>query len=50
MKTEDFDFELPERLIAQTPIEKRDASRMLILDKNPGEITPKHFSDIIDYL
>lgn len=50
MKTEDFDFELPERLIAQTPIEKRDASRMLILDKNTGEITHKHFSDIIDYL
>ena len=50
MKTEDFDFELPERLIAQTPIEKRDASRMLILDKTTGEITHKHFSDIIDYL
>ena len=50
MKSEDFDFELPERLIAQTPIEKRDASRMLILDKNTGEITHKHFSDIIDYL
>ena len=50
MKTEDFDFELPERLIAQTPIEKRDASRMLILDKNTGDITHKHFSDIIDYL
>ncbi len=50
MKTEDFDFELPERLIAQTPIEKRDASRMLILDKNTGEITHKHFSDLIDYL
>ena len=50
MKTEDFDYELPERLIAQTPIEKRDASRMLILDKNTGEITHKHFSDIIDYL
>ena len=50
MKTEDFDFELPERLIAQTPIEKRDASRMLILDKNTGGITHKHFSDIIDYL
>ena len=50
MKIEDFDFELPERLIAQTPIEKRDASRMLILDKNTGEITHKHFSDIIDYL
>lgn len=50
MKTEDFDFELPERLIAQTPIEKRDASRMLILDKNTGEIIHKHFSDIIDYL
>ena len=50
MKTEDFNYELPEELIAQTPLKKRDASRMLVLNKNTGEIEHKHFSDIIDYL
>lgn len=50
MKTEDFNFYLPERLIAQTPLEKRDSSRLLILDKETGNIEHKHFSDIIDYL
>ena len=50
MKTEDFDFYLPEELIAQTPLEKRDSSRLLVLDKETGNITNKHFSDIIDYL
>ncbi len=50
MKTDDFDYELPEELIAQTPLEKRDSSRLLILDKKTGDIEHKHFSDIIDYL
>lgn len=50
MKVEDFDYELPEELIAQTPIEKRDFSRMLVLDKKTGNIEHKHFYDIIDYL
>ena len=50
MKTEDFDYELPEELIAQTPLEKRDESRLLVLDKDTGEITHKKFYDIIDYL
>ena len=50
MKTDDFDFYLPEELIAQTPLDKRDNSRMLVLDKESGAITHKHFSDIIDYL
>lgn len=50
MKTEDFNYELPEELIAQTPLKKRDASRMLVLNKNTGEIEHKHFTDIIDYL
>ena len=50
MKTDDFDFYLPEDLIAQTPLEKRDSSRLLVLDKKTGEISHKHFSDIIDYL
>ncbi len=50
MKTEDFDYYLREDLIAQTPLEKRDSSRLLVLDKKTGEINHKHFSDIIDYL
>ena len=50
MKTDDFDFELPEELIAQTPLDKRDSSRLLILNKNTGEIKHRHFTDIIDYL
>lgn len=50
MKTDDFDFYLPEELIAQTPLKKRDASRLLVLDKKTGEICHKHFTDIIDYM
>lgn len=50
MKTDDFDYELPEKLIAQTPLEKRDASRLLVLDRKTGEIEHKHFDDILDYL
>lgn len=50
MKVEDFDYNLPEHLIAQTPLEKRDTSRLLVLDKKTGEIEHKHFYDIIEYL
>ena len=50
MKTDDFDYYLPEELIAQTPLKKRDESRLLVLDKETGEIEHKHFKDIIDYL
>ena len=50
MKLEDFDFELPEELIAQHPVEKRDESRLLVLHKNTGVIEHKHFYDIVDYL
>ena len=50
MKTEDFDFYLPEDLIAQHPLEKRDHSKLMVVDKYTGEITHKHFYDIIDYL
>ena len=50
MKTSDFFYELPEELIAQTPLEKRDTSRLMVLDKQTGEVTHKHFYDIIDYL
>lgn len=50
MKTSDFYYNLPEELIAQTPIEPRDSSRLMILNKNTGEIEHKIFSDLIDYL
>ncbi|MCR1898214.1 tRNA preQ1(34) S-adenosylmethionine ribosyltransferase-isomerase QueA [Irregularibacter muris] len=49
MNTEDFYFELPEELIAQTPIEKRDTSRLLVLDKETGNIEHKVFKNIVDY-
>lgn len=50
MKTSDFDFELPQELIAQTPILNRDESRLLVLDKETGEVEHHVFKDIIDYL
>lgn len=50
MKTEDFDYELPENLIAQTPLEKRDASKLLVLDKDTGKVTHHVFTDIVEYL
>lgn len=50
MKLSDFDYDLPEELIAQHPSEKRDESRLLVLHKTTGEIEHKHFYDIIDYL
>lgn len=50
MKTDDFDFFLPESQIAQHPIEKRDRSKLMIVDKNTGELEHKTFSNIIDYL
>ncbi len=50
MKVSDFYYDLPKELIAQVPIEKRDESRLLILDKSTGEITHKTFKDVIDYL
>ncbi len=50
MKTSDFFYDLPKELIAQTPAEPRDSSRLLVLNKENGEITHKHFYNIIDYL
>lgn len=50
MKTEDFDYYLPENLIAQTPINKRDESKLMVLNKETGTIEHHHFADIIDYL
>ncbi len=50
MKTSDFFYDLPEELIAQTPLEKRDNSKLLVLDKLSGDISHKHFYDVLDYL
>ena len=50
MKVSDFNYELPEELIAQTPIEKRDSSRLMVLNKEKKTIEHKIFSNIIDYL
>ena len=50
MKVEDFDFDLPKDLIAQTPIKDRDTSRLLVLNKDNGDIKHKHFYDILDYM
>ena len=50
MKISDFDYELPEEFIAQTPVEPRDASRLLVLDRRSGEIEHGHFSDLPRYL
>jgi S-adenosylmethionine:tRNA ribosyltransferase-isomerase len=50
MKTKDFYFDLPEELIAQDPLEDRSSSRLLVLNKETGDITHRHFTDILDYL
>ena len=50
MKTSDFDYYLPEELIAQTPLKDRSSSRLMVLDKKTGKIEHKHFYDIVDYL
>lgn len=50
MKTEDYNYDLPEELIAQTPLTKRDASRLMILDKETGELEHEKFANIINYL
>ena len=50
LKTEDFWYDLPEELIAQTPLEKRDSSRLLVLNRETGETSHKHFYDVLDYL
>ena len=50
MKTHDFWYDLPEELIAQTPLERRDGSRLLVLDRESGAMEHRHFYDIADYL
>ena len=48
MKTSDFNYQLPEELIAQTPLERRDGSRLMTLDRNTGAWEHHHFRDILD--
>ncbi len=50
MKKSDFYFDLPERLIAQHPLEQRDASRLLVLDRADGSVTHRHFRDLLEYV
>ena len=50
MKTHDFWYDLPEKLIAQTPLEQRDGSRLMVLDRDTGAVAHRHFYDIVDYL
>ena len=50
LKTSDFAYDLPEERIAQTPLEPRDSSRLMVLDRSAETITHKHFYDILDYL
>ena len=50
MDVKDFDYDLPEELIAQDPLEDRSSSRLMVLDKKTGEIHHKHFTDILEYL
>jgi len=50
LKTHDFWYDLPEELIAQTPLEQRDTSRLLVLDRENGSVSHKHFYDILDFL
>ena len=50
MHINDFDYELPQELIAQTPAQKRDCSRLMVVDRKTGEVAHKHFYDIIDEL
>ena len=49
-KTTDFWYDLPEELIAQTPLQKRDTSRLMVLNRETGAVTHRHFYDILDYL
>ena len=50
MKTHDFWYDLPEELIAQTPLQQRDSSRLLVMNRETGEISHRHFYDILEYL
>ena len=49
MKTDDFDYYLPEELIAQVPLEHREESRLLVMDRDTGKLEDKKFYNIVDY-
>ena len=49
-QTKDFYYDLPEELIAQTPLEKRDTSRLLVMNRETGEVCHRHFYDVVEYL
>ena len=50
MKTSDFYYDLPKELIAQTPLKDRSSSRLLVVNRQTGELSHRHFTDIADYL
>ena len=50
LRTSDFHYDLPEALIAQHPMERRDASRLMVLDREKNTLEHKHFYDIVDYI
>ena len=50
MQTKDYWYDLPEELIAQTPLERRDSSRLMVLDRQTGDVSHRHFFDIVEYL
>ena len=50
MQTKDYWYDLPEELIAQTPLERRDSSRLMVLDRETGDVSHRHFYDIVEYL
>ncbi|MDZ4064342.1 MAG: S-adenosylmethionine:tRNA ribosyltransferase-isomerase, partial [Coriobacteriia bacterium] len=50
MRTDDFDYELPSGMIAQSPIEPRDSCRLLVLDRSSGQIDHRTFTDLPEYL
>ena len=50
MQTADFNYDLPEELIAQTPLKDRTSSRLMVLDKKTGAVEHKHFRNITEYL
>ena len=50
MKTSDFNYQLPEELIAQDPLEDRSSSRLMVLDRQTGDVEHRHFTDILEYL
>ena len=50
MRTDDFDYPLPDELIAQAPAEPRDSCRLLVLNREDGSLEHRHFTDVIDYL